>query len=320
MGTAVRRMPLAVMVICVLALPLVGAQAAHAAQKPDLVVTRVVWESVNFVLRNVGQPLRWRDRTKNIGAARARRSKTALRIRRAEWTTPTGAYRSVPSLLPRRSNGGPGGTRYDFDPGAWLYGTHQVAICADATRRVAERRERNNCKTMPEPLYVVPRFISGSVSGSHTYAGRTGVTETWVGTVTFEGFDYTNGGNGYFGFVPTGGSVTYTLQGTDQFNCVWTGGGTVQVPTGESGGGFTLVFGPGSYYTGSGLIGSGWGYTATETCPSNTYVHPAWGPLNPLYLNMLSPSLDDPSSGSLAGSFTEMSGRTTWNWNLTASD
>ena len=130
---------------------LLAAPATAAAPRPDLTV-----RSVGPVTGGaIGTTVTFTDTTRNTGRRRARVSRTAWYIS-SDRIKSRGdrrlARRRVPALRPRRSSRG--STRIVLPS---TTGTFFVIACADDTRRVRERSERNNCRVAANRILIHER-------------------------------------------------------------------------------------------------------------------------------------------------------------------
>jgi hypothetical protein len=140
------------------ALALVAANPAAAAAQPDLVVKRVSVSSAVLKTDHGGSTviargatLRIAERTRNVGAAFARRSTTRYYLRSNDGRMTLIGVRAVGTLAPGESSGEVTEPVYGAKVAAAAY---RLVACADGARRVAESSERNNCRTAPGRMLV----------------------------------------------------------------------------------------------------------------------------------------------------------------------
>jgi hypothetical protein len=254
------------------ALALATPSTLAAGGKPDLVVTSAKLTSRNYVFSGKNGTFSFADTTKNRddATAPARISKTALKLRPND--SPPGwlvAGRTVPALNPGRSDSGSGSRTFAVSNNS--IGVYYAVVCADAKRRITESNERNNCKGTGKLLHVIPERWTGSVTGSVPVMN--GVTETWSAqNVTFE-FSPSSSTLGFFRYEATG-DVTYSVSGTDQWGCTWSGSGTATLANHGD-----LIVSEGFiWYDGFDRIAPF--YTVTRTCPNGGGSSSVTGPIN----------------------------------------
>jgi hypothetical protein len=256
----------------------IAGRSAGAAQEPDLTITAgslaLARQRSFFVVGGTMRKFTWSHRTKNVGSAPVRRSRTAVR-----FDLQGGISTDSPSLrVPRLAAGTAkaGGTTFTMDfrmPSIWAYGIHPTSICADVNQSVRESSEHNNCQDT-RPLYLVPRSLEGTVRGSGWLNQQAfpGVTVKWKGTLFFElrhGADFAN--RGEFRYYWVVGRLTYTVGGTDDLGCTWSGTAVYRPPRHRIDRDY-LMLRFGAFYqafTVPPLVTSPW--TATVTCPSGTH-------------------------------------------------
>lgn len=149
-----RRLPILLALLLAAAGPVTAATApaATAAALPDLTVTAVSL-SKSTVVR--GTSLTIRDTTKNVGAARAGSSYTRYYLstdRRLGSTDRVLGTRAAPILRPGVLSRG---SRTVVVPRTVTARGYYVLACADATKRVRESREGNNCRSTTGLLKVI---------------------------------------------------------------------------------------------------------------------------------------------------------------------
>jgi hypothetical protein len=128
---------------------IVAAPGVGAAGRPDL---RQV--APKLVGPRSGPTVRVIDEVRNVGRRRARATRTRFvlsRDRRRSGDDVLLGQRRVPALSRRRSSRRRLTLRLPADLAG---GTWRLLACADATRRVRERRERNNCRAARRVLRV----------------------------------------------------------------------------------------------------------------------------------------------------------------------
>ena len=151
-----------------------------------------------------GALFRVRDRVRNVG--RARSGAFSMRFllskdRRRGRDTALRGGRRVGRLRPRRSS--TRSTRVRV-PAGLAPGRYWVLACADARRRVRERRERNNCRASSRRILVAapaipspPALPAPPASSPSPPAGPTGTLVAAVGDVACDASDPEyNGGEG----------------------------------------------------------------------------------------------------------------------------
>ncbi|MGI8909605.1 MAG: CARDB domain-containing protein [Rubrobacteraceae bacterium] len=307
---------LTVLMAAVLAalLTMLVAPSSQAAGKPDLVVPEANLTSRNYVFVGEVSKFSFTDTTKNRGSATAGSSKSALLLKQslADDTVGSlvGAIRDVPKLKSGESDNGSG--RANRTPKETRIGSYYAVVCADAKFLVDESKEGNNCHNTDKRLSIIPRSWTGSVTGSAPVVK--GVTETWTAQqMTFkfkgpyEGLDF---------HYTAHGEVTYSVSGTDEFGCIWSGSGTALL---VNKGGLDLSSGF-SFY-------EGWAdpiepfYTITRTCPDSPDIS-FTGPWTSRWFDTggLKNTTDRFGLTSLKGNygFTESEGDVSYHWDLTA--
>jgi arylsulfatase A-like enzyme len=155
----VRAHPLrvALAIVATLALGLaVGEGMAQAGGKgkrlPDLKVTSVSKPPSHLA---PGARFTVRDRVRNVGEHRARRSTTRYFVSRDRdrgRDVRLRGRRRVAPLKPGRRSGGRAKVKLPLKTAA---GRRYLIVCADARRQLRERRERNNCRAARKPTFVV---------------------------------------------------------------------------------------------------------------------------------------------------------------------
>jgi hypothetical protein len=320
---------------------LAGTSAAHATSrspKPNLVVKAgrlsvpTAPDTGFAVNRRDTTVFAWNQRTKNIGTAPARKSRTALEIRLAPriWDTPGGAFLRVPGLAPKKSSADNGAFNMHWGD-TWEYGTHPTRICADADQVVKnESRESDNCRKTHE-IYVVPFSIAGNVTGSSHQDADPGVTLSWTASVSFalqSQFPEPFANHGiidYHVFDKVLGmkQVVYTISGTERNGCSLNGSGTYQPnPASDDRQFIRLSFGPGTAsYFAQILVDPDFSFAATETClgglqtliiDPRTWGGAAW------FDTRVPQSFPDPGLTDLTGSSADANA--TWTWDLSPAD
>jgi hypothetical protein len=249
------------------------APAAAFGGKPDLVVAPLAVPR-DGVFRGTEATLLWRDRTRNIGTARAESSQTGLQyFSGRKWSAPV-ALRRVGRLARRAANEGTKGWTSSFPPAKFRFGSYPLRICADIKRVIPERKEGNNCRRAGA-FYVIPQFFWVSVDGSvELFPGP--VNLLWT---TDDGplpimFSFSqNRAPGVFEWKPASpnGRLTYTVKGTDAGGCVWSGGTSTDSVNGP-GTGLILDF-VRRRYTAQGLFATEVNIPATQVCPEGTAHH-----------------------------------------------
>ena len=305
---------LTVLMAAVLAaiLTVLVAPPSQAAGKPDLVVSEANLTSQNHVFSGEESKVSFTDTTKNRGSATAGSSKSALLLKRSladdAVGSLVGAIRDVPRLKPGESDKGSG--RANRKPSKKQIGSYYAFVCTDARFLIDESKEGNNCKNTGESLSVIPRSWTGSVTGSGPVVK--GVTETW--TAQQMAFKFNSEGSSFH--YTAYGDVTYSVSGTDDFGCTWSGSGTATL---VNKGGLDLSNGFRFY--------EGWAdplqpfYTITRTCPDSPGIS-FTGPWTSRWFNTggLKNTTDRFGFTSLKGNygFTESEGDVSYHWDLTA--
>lgn len=137
---------------CIALVLLLAAPAtAAAAPRADLRQSAPVVDGTRTV--RAGAAMTVVDAVRNAGRRRARSTRTRLLISRDAVSSLDDVVlgeRRTPRLRPRRASRRTLSLRLPaLDPGTWF-----VIACADALRRVRERRERDNCRAALLPLRV----------------------------------------------------------------------------------------------------------------------------------------------------------------------
>jgi hypothetical protein len=315
------RPPAAVLaaILAVATWPTPGAQAAPPPPKPDLVVTGELQGGGDNVLigRGAGR-FTWHHQTRNAGAALAGASTTAVGFVMGSGRTvfPVAGRLAVPRLLPRRSHAGRGSFRMRFPE----FGTFPTRICADFAHVVAEGgNEGNNCQQQG-PITVVPRELSGRVTGKTALWPGGSVKLTWAATVSYFLTQVIHSGVVGADYAFADARVNFKVQGTDPNGCVWTGPGTYEPPAQ----GIRLQFGRLHRYTAENFVSSNFHFVVTRTCdalPAQIDFFPA----SQLVTKWLDTDgwrqFQDPGLEALRGTFIDnvtSSHPITYTWNLAA--
>jgi hypothetical protein len=227
-----------------------------------------------IMLARTGQ-FTWLHRTRNVGAARAAASRTAVRfdLGRGRMFTPPAARLPVPRLAPGAAISGAGRFRVDLVPPRFKFGTYPTLVCADAGRVVAESREGNNCRRA-HPIYVVPEFVTGRITGRALHPlVFPGVTLSWESRVTF-GIQWfqRNSANGIFDYhwFRTGRFVRYRVSGTNSLDgCSWNGVGAYHPSFTHDSVGLSF-FRPRGRFTAQLALPFDFSFTVTVSCPGGT--------------------------------------------------
>lgn len=163
-------MPGRLMVLVVgvaLAFSMLGSAPASAASKkkrPDLVVTAVVASPTKVA---VGGDLKVRDTTTNRGRAAARKSVTRhvlsknMKLDRSDVRL---RDRSVKRLKPRRSHAS--SVQKLRIPARTKPGTYWLLACADASGKVRESNERNNCRAATKRITITAAAPAWPTTGA----------------------------------------------------------------------------------------------------------------------------------------------------------
>ena len=227
---------------------LLGANESEARRpgppppRPNLVVTegRVVIhrssvEDAFYAFGGETVRFDWSHETRNKGLARARQSRTALRIFGEEdWIEPP-PRAVVPALNVGESHKGESTLNRKLAGPFWEYGVYTTKICADALNQIPKERnkrsvrsENDNCRRAHN-LYLAPETFVGTVKGSAQIPFFwPGVTLSWEGQLTFTGRPKPNdkavqalANRGGFDYRYVSGTLTYTLSGG--VLCTWSG-------------------------------------------------------------------------------------------------
>jgi CARDB len=290
------------------------APSSQARGKPDLVVTSAQLTSRNYVFLGEQSTYSFKDTTKNHGSSTAGRSYTSL-VLNETLAFPTGgsgdghefAARAVPRLKPDHSDKGSKSSTFTLSDPTFI-GTYYAFVCADRDKTIAESREGNNCKNTNERLSIIPKTWKGTVSGSASVVD--GVTESWTAQdMTFKFDSYSAP---YFQYMASG-DVSYSISGTDDQGCTWSGSGTATIGNGGS----LAVHVYFVDYDGGAVITDPV-YTITRSCPNGSEGE-IEGPWNSTWFFTGQPTIpDDVGVTELAGNYTTSDGGVHWEWNLQA--
>lgn len=135
--------PVVLGALCAMTLPMLATvQPANAATRADLIVASMAVSRTSVVR---GTTLKVTDRTRNVGKAKARSTTTRYLLSRDRVKGRDTALtsRAVVALRPGRTSLGARTIRI---PTKTAVGRWYVLACADATARVRESREGNNCR------------------------------------------------------------------------------------------------------------------------------------------------------------------------------
>jgi hypothetical protein len=302
-------------------LALAPAAAAKAGSKPDLLVTAAKLSGDPFVFYGgAHQPnVSFSAVTANHGSSGAGPSVTTVYLEHGgkRWRLAT---RAVPALGPGAKDRGR--AVLVREPRLPL-GGYTVAICADGRKQVAETREQNNCKQLPDHFFVVatdwdgsidgkaslgPLLNSGPIPGDHSL-------ESWSSDDVDYFFDEYKG-EGVFDYELVGTHFEYHDSGADAAGCTYSGGGTS-----KGDGSFVVDYLNETY---NGLAGVATFYSIVSTCPRGEAID-LEGPATNIALqtSIIRPSHEIPQrapfgSFKLAGSSSEQELGSTWNWSLEA--
>ena len=292
------------------------APSSEAREKPDLVVTSAQLTSPNVVFSGEQSTFTFTDTTKNKGDAVARSSTTVLKLNETDEAPGlleglTEASRDVPKLKPGKQNKGQGsGTHYLSRN---LIGSYYAFVCADPANLVKESNEGNNCKRIGV-MSIIPKSWRGTVNGSAVV--KPGVTETWTAQDMTFAFDSYSAP--YFDYTASG-DVNYSISGTDDEGCEWSGSGTVTVQNL----GQLRLHQSLTTYEGLAMVTPPV-YTITKSCPNGgNSTQDGPGSSTWLHTGAPSPTIANPFGvTTLAGSYTSPvtpSGQSVhWEWNLEA--
>jgi hypothetical protein len=295
-----------------------GAGAA-TVRRPDLVVTAgSIRGSNQVIVGRVPERFSWNHRTKNLGNATARASRTAV-VFDGGGTWVRGPALFVPRLAPGASRAGNGGFTLNFDVFEW--GTYRTRICADVTEVVRESKESNNCRRI-DPTYVIPSRLVGRITGNHPLWPGGSVKVTWATDAEYEFSRWSFGtGDGLtVDYLLREPSVTFRVQGTDPMGCTWSANQAYEPPLQ----GIRLQFGPKHRYRAESLISSSFHFPLTRTCngmPADIDFYPASQLLTKWFDTHGWRSFQDPGLEALRGTYIDNVTTTkpfTYSWNLDA--
>ncbi len=164
--------------ICLIALGAFTSPGAHAA-KPKLADLKLRSGSASLA----SGVLTGSITVQNSGKKRAAASKAAITWKGPGKSSPIGEL-STPSLGPGRS----ATTRFRITlPASPAPGTYTVTACADATSKVREVRESNNCRRIGSVTITAPPPIDTTAPDTTINTGPTGTISTDQATFTFAG-------------------------------------------------------------------------------------------------------------------------------------
>lgn len=303
--------------------------ATGAGKRPDLVVTKSALQlrgGGSWTTQLATRTFTWRHRTKNVGGARAKKSRTgvAFFVRPGTSTEPSGASLRVPPLAPGEAHADRG--RFSVDFSDWDYGTYRTKVCADVRDRVTERDDGNNCQPTGK-FYVAPLQLSGRVEGKATWAPLPGFVQaiSWGGTV---GFDLSNGApsgdKGVFDYHYYTGKIAFGYAWEDANSGCKATGSAVYTPSESAT--VRLVFGtdPG-YRVLSASFAPSFRVPLTVTCPmtppTTSPVAPFGGGSAPWLATGSTSPFPDPGLSAISGTFqlVATTAPVTYTWNLVAS-
>jgi hypothetical protein len=295
--------------------------AAAVRHKPDLIVRsgniRLQPDGTFFATRFQNRRFTWNQRTKNVGDAAARSSRTEMRF----LLDPGGYFVAdrlwVPRLDPGESSGTHGDFRINFVNDGFAYGKYPTRICADGLHAVDESHEGNNCKGL-HPFYVVPYDLQGQISGS--VAVQPGVTLAWSGAATFELDGVGHANEGGFVYHRVVASVSFTVSGSTA-GCIWTGSGTY-TPA-DPADRINLNFGAShAVYAAHTKTSTSYHFPARITCPGAAPIDFELFPANSMlgWLATGSKNLHLQGFTGLRGRYSALNGAVTvsWQWRLDA--
>ena len=293
-----------------------GAKKRKPAGKPDLTVVSADLTSDPYLFGGEAEPgtVAFTDRTKNIGTAKAKRSETRLSLRlpgtRRGFNL---TKRPVPALKRRESHGGSASDTWTMP--ATSLGGYLAEICANWNRRVVEKSLANNCLSVGD-FGVIPRTVTGTVSGSGPYLGHSTVAETWQGTTTWV-FDHFN--DPVFVYRLERADVSFKDSGADG-DCTYFGEGTATIVNGGADDALQITYGRFNHYLLNADIPFTFlpVYTIHVIC-AHGGSHDASGPAQLLWLSTIGYKPISPAHGwtSLADTTTAPDGTVTWKWDMT---
>lgn len=301
------------------------APAASAKPRPDLVIkaggVKLQGGGYYFVDDGDDGVFNWKQTTKNVGGALARKSSTGFRFVNGNGALFGGDTIFTSRLKPGESESDHSNFTEVFDQ-RWKYGTHPMKICADVLDQVKESNEKNNCRRIHD-FYLIPLAIRGTITGTAPLHQDllAGVTLSWSGEVTYVASDKQTAQRiGQFEWETLPGTtIHYEVSGTDPDGCTWSGGG--DYPAASLPADFAMLFGKTPRFAGRNPVDQHWSFTDTRACPDGTghdQVAP-WVYGLEYWLDTGSPRVfDDPGVRRLRGGYTDSrpTGATTYHWDL----
>ena len=281
-------------VVVVLVAAVAVASSAEAKKKPkpklpDLVITESALKSKPYLIQDEGNTISYDERTKNVGEGPANVSYTRFGLRQPARSGPRLEIelRRVPALKPGHSHGssqlsGPFTDDYLVPTGhlgRWI-----ARACADASQRVREADEHNNCKSAGD-MDIIPRHLRGPVDATLP-GGTDGVTERVHASVTWV-FDHVEAPGTYL-YGLERADVDYTTSGTDAYGCTHSGHGATTMAnlrpflTGDNLLRITYGSRENTYFA-EAYVSNEFHYNVDVTCPDTTGL-PYSGPRNQEWL------------------------------------
>lgn len=318
---ASHRRRLALTAVAAAALLVLAPASAQAGSKPDLLVTAARLSGDPFVFYGgAHQPnVSFTAVTANRGPAATQPSVTTVYLEHGgrHWRLAT---RAVPALGAGAKDRGR--ATLVREPRLPL-GGYSVVVCADGRNQVAEAREQNNCKQLPDRFFVVTTDWSGSIGGTSSLGPLLNSgpipgdhsQESWRSDNADYFFDEYRG-EGLFEYEMIGSHFEYHDGGADASGCTYSGGGNAK---GE--GSFLVNYLDETY---DGLAGVATFYSIASTCPRGESIE-LEGPSENIALqtSIIRPSHEiwQPArfgSFKLAGSSTDQELGASWKWSLEA--
>ena len=312
---------LGIVVLAGLVFSVASASSAEAKKpkpktgKPDLTVTEAELTSDPYLFQGETNTVGFTDQTKNIGKARAKRSESRFYLK-IPGTRQTGYWlttRRVPALKPHESHGGAASDKWETQTG--VLGGYLAGVCTNWNKRVAEEKFDNNCRRSHE-VGIIPRRLTGTVSGSGPYLGHSSVTETWQGTTTWVFDQFVDP---VFRYRLERADISFKDSGADG-DCTFFGEGTATIVNGGSEDTLQITYGRLNHYLLNAAIPFTFMpvYTVHVLC-AHGGSHDDAGPAQLLWLSSIGYKPLSAANGwtSLDDSTTAPDGTDTWKWNLT---
>ncbi len=253
---------------------------------PDLVVSPGELRGDHYLLLGKRYGGDWKGVVKNKGSAVAAPSITRVYIASTRLQRNVRARdRILQAAVPRLRAGAQERVTAEYRPARNdpVPGGYSVWVCADATNRVRESNEKNNCRSVaPRDLrfYVGFEKWTGSLSGHGpmTWGGST--REDWSGTDILLTMSSVVEAAGVFAY-DLSGNVHYEVSGTSTGGCTASGSGNVAAAAGPLPGYLRLYY-EREFYLG-GAAGTGSDYDYLLDCGGTVSPYP--GAQNYLFFN-----------------------------------